>query len=83
MKILHDQNRTSRQYVERFKSEALLASKLDHPNVTRILDCGEESDGRLSLAKVADRKADGTYTVDFDDGAKGEAKLSDLPMIAR
>jgi serine/threonine protein kinase len=49
VKILHDRHRSSRQYVERFKAEALLASKLDHPNVTRVLDCGEESDGRLFL----------------------------------
>ena len=49
VKILHDRHRSSRQYVERFKAEALLASKLDHPNVTRVLDCGEETDGRLFL----------------------------------
>ena len=49
VKILHDRHRTSQQYVERFKAEALLASKLDHPNVMRVLDCGEESDGRLFL----------------------------------
>jgi serine/threonine protein kinase len=49
VKILHDRHRASKQYVERFKAEALLASKLDHPNLTRVLDCGEESDGRLYL----------------------------------
>jgi serine/threonine protein kinase len=49
VKILHDRHRSSQQFVERFKTEALLASKLDHPNVTRVLDCGEESDGRLFL----------------------------------
>jgi serine/threonine protein kinase len=49
VKILHDHNRTSEQLVGRFKAEALAVSKLDHPNVTRILDCGEEADGTLYL----------------------------------
>jgi serine/threonine protein kinase len=49
VKVLHEWNRTSEQFVERFKAEALAASKLDHPNITRILDCGEEPDGTLYL----------------------------------
>jgi serine/threonine-protein kinase len=49
VKVLHDWNRTSEQFVERFKAEALAASKLDHPNVTRVLDCGQEPDGTLYL----------------------------------
>lgn len=49
VKVLHDWNRASEQVVGRFKAEALAASKLDHPNVTRILDCGEEADGTLYL----------------------------------
>ncbi|CAN5925311.1 hypothetical protein BH11MYX4_BH11MYX4_34000 [soil metagenome] len=49
VKILHDWNRASEQLVGRFKAEALAVSKLDHPNITRILDCGEESDGTLYL----------------------------------
>lgn len=49
VKVLHDWNRTSDQLVGRFKAEALSVSKLDHPNITRILDCGEESDGTLYL----------------------------------
>ena len=35
-----------------------LASKLDHPNVTRVLDCGEESDGRLSPGDGVPRRAE-------------------------
>jgi serine/threonine protein kinase len=49
VKVLHEWNRASEQVVGRFKSEALAASKLDHRNITRILDCGEESDATLYL----------------------------------
>jgi serine/threonine protein kinase len=49
VKVLHDWNRTSTEYVARFEAEALSASKLDHPNVTRIVDFGREKDGTLYL----------------------------------
>jgi eukaryotic-like serine/threonine-protein kinase len=49
VKILHAQNRGEAQFVKRFKSEALTASKLEHPNVTRIIDFGQEPDGELYL----------------------------------
>lgn len=48
VKLLHDWNRASAQLVGRFKAEALAASKLDHPSLTRVLDCGEEG-GTLYL----------------------------------
>ncbi len=49
IKILHAINRGDAQFVKRLKAEARSASRLDHPNVTRVLDFGEESDGLLFL----------------------------------
>lgn len=42
VKILHAENQGEQQFIRRFKSEALTASKLEHVNVTRITDFGEE-----------------------------------------
>lgn len=48
VKILHAENQSETQFIRRFKSEALTASKLEHANVTRIIDFGEEK-GELYL----------------------------------
>lgn len=48
VKILHAENQGETQFIRRFKSEALTASKLEHVNVTRIIDFGEER-GELYL----------------------------------
>jgi eukaryotic-like serine/threonine-protein kinase len=48
VKILHAENQVESQFIRRFKSEALTASKLEHVNVTRIIDFGEER-GELYL----------------------------------
>ncbi len=45
IKVLHDENRRQTQFVKRFKAEALAASKLEHPNVARVLDFGLDADG--------------------------------------
>ncbi|MBS2016271.1 MAG: serine/threonine protein kinase [Deltaproteobacteria bacterium] len=49
VKILHEQKLDDPQFVGRFKAEALAASKLEHPNVARVLDFGQEPDGVLYL----------------------------------
>jgi tRNA A-37 threonylcarbamoyl transferase component Bud32 len=49
VKILHEQKLGQMQFVKRFKGEALAASKLEHPNVARVIDFGEEPDGLLYL----------------------------------
>ncbi len=49
VKVLHTQNQSEAQFVKRFKAEALTASRLEHVNVTRIMDFGQESDGSLYL----------------------------------
>jgi serine/threonine-protein kinase len=49
VKVLHGSLRKDPTFVERFHREALSASKLDHRNVTRVLDFGEEEDGLLYI----------------------------------
>jgi eukaryotic-like serine/threonine-protein kinase len=49
VKVLHAQNQRENQFVKRFKAEARAASRLDHRNVTRVLDFGQEEDGLLYL----------------------------------
>lgn len=49
VKILHEQKLDDPQFVGRFKAEALAASKLEHPNVARVIDFGHEPDGLLYL----------------------------------
>lgn len=48
IKILHAANQGEAQFVRRFKAEALTASKLEHINVTRVIDFGQEA-GELYL----------------------------------
>lgn len=48
VKILHAENQGESQFIRRFKAEALTASKLEHVNVTRIIDFGQEN-GELYL----------------------------------
>jgi serine/threonine protein kinase len=50
VKVLHAPLREDADFVRRFHAEARSASRLDHPNVTRVLDFGQESDGLLYLA---------------------------------
>ncbi len=50
IKILHANFQADAEFSKRFHAEALTMSKIDHPNVTRILDFGQESDGLLYLA---------------------------------
>jgi serine/threonine-protein kinase len=50
VKVLHERFRADLQFCARFHAEALLVSQLDHPNVVRVLDYGQEPDGLLYLA---------------------------------
>ncbi len=49
IKVLHTTFQADAEFSKRFHAEALTMSKIDHPNVTRILDFGQESDGLLYL----------------------------------
>lgn len=42
LKILHRQMAHDNRYVERFLREASTAARIDHPNIVRVLDAGEE-----------------------------------------
>ena len=50
VKILRDDYQHDADFIGRFHAEALSASRLDHPNLTRVLDFGQEEDGLLYLA---------------------------------
>ena len=50
VKVLHERFRNDLQFCARFHAEALVISQLDHPNVVRINDYGQEADGLLYLA---------------------------------
>lgn len=49
IKVLHAMFQGDAQFAKRFHREALAASKLDHPNVMRVADFGQEPDGLLYL----------------------------------
>jgi serine/threonine-protein kinase len=49
VKVLHPFYQSDPQYAVRFQGEARTASKIDHPNVLRILDFGQEADGMLYI----------------------------------
>ncbi|MCU0694107.1 MAG: serine/threonine protein kinase, partial [Polyangiaceae bacterium] len=49
VKVLHPSHRRDPEFATRFHGEALAASKLDHGNVVRVLDFGQEPDGLLYL----------------------------------
>jgi serine/threonine-protein kinase len=50
VKVLHESFQHDIDFCRRFYSEALAASRLDHPNLTRVVDFGQEPDGLLYLA---------------------------------
>jgi|GEM_PF-774154 len=49
VKVLHPNLQNDRAYCERFYAEALAASRLDHRNVLRVIDYGQEADGTLYI----------------------------------
>jgi tRNA A-37 threonylcarbamoyl transferase component Bud32 len=49
IKILHEKNLGEVQFVKRFKAEARAASKLEHLNVARVTDFGQEPSGLLYI----------------------------------
>jgi serine/threonine-protein kinase len=49
IKILHARHQRDDRFTARFRREARATSKLDHPNVMRVLDSGREDDGLLYI----------------------------------
>ncbi len=49
VKVLHPSHRHNEEFLAAFHREALAASRLDHPNVVRVLDFGREPEGLLYI----------------------------------
>ncbi len=49
IKVLHPHYQKDRHFMKSFRGEALAASQLDHPNVMRVLDFGQEPDGLVYI----------------------------------
>jgi serine/threonine-protein kinase len=72
VKVLHESFQNDIDFARRFYAEALAASGLDHKNITRVIDFGQEPDGQLyfameflageELRKVLDREHSMTHT---------------------
>src|SRR4029079_5919009 len=50
VKVLHESFQSDIDFCRRFYAEALAARRLDHPNITRVIDFGQETDGQLYFA---------------------------------
>jgi serine/threonine-protein kinase len=50
VKVLHESYQRDVDFCRRFYAEALAASRLDHPNLVRVYDFGQEPDGLLYLS---------------------------------
>jgi serine/threonine-protein kinase len=50
VKVMNEEFQQDAAFCQRFQAEALSASRLDHPNLTRVLDYGQEPDGLLYIA---------------------------------
>ncbi|MBS2014983.1 MAG: protein kinase [Deltaproteobacteria bacterium] len=50
VKVMHEVYQRDVEFCRRFYAEALAASRLDHPNLVRVIDFGQEADGLLYLA---------------------------------
>ncbi|MFO0739351.1 MAG: serine/threonine-protein kinase [Labilithrix sp.] len=71
VKILHAENQSESQFIRRFKAEALTASKLEHVNVTRIIDFGQEDkELYLVMELVNGRSVDATVALSGPMNAK-------------
>src|SRR6478752_4707580 len=49
IKVMHEDIAADATFAERFHREARAASRLDHPNVIRVVDFGMEPDGILYI----------------------------------
>jgi serine/threonine-protein kinase len=67
IKVLHPRFRADNTFARRFFAEARAASRLDHPNVARVQDFGEEPDGLLYIVMELLRGMDLRQLMHSDD----------------
>lgn len=77
VKVLHPSLEASKDFGARFHAEALAVSRLDHPNVLRVLDYGQEPEGMLYIVMelLEGRDLDSVLR---DDGPLELTRLVDL-----
>lgn len=77
IKVMHRQLEQDAAYAARFDREAKAASRLDHPNLIRVLDFGREPDG---LFYIAMEFLDGRdlFTVLAEDWPLSPARIIDI-----
>ena len=79
VKVLHESYQHDVDFCRRFYAEALAASQLDHPNLVRVYDFGQEPDGLLyiSMEFVAGRSLrDALYT----EGPMAAKRIAEVMM---
>ncbi|MBX3204761.1 MAG: serine/threonine protein kinase [Labilithrix sp.] len=77
VKVLHPTLQLSQDYCARFYAEALAASRLDHRNVLRVIDYGQEPDGILYIVMELLEGKSLQHTLDRE-GPLTEARIVDL-----
>ncbi len=78
IKVLHPRFRADATFSKRFHAEARAASRLDHPNVTRVQDFGEEPDGLMYIVMELLR-GNGLREL-LHDGGLGRARRLEILM---
>jgi serine/threonine protein kinase len=79
VKVLHESYQHDVDFCRRFYAEALAASRLDHPNLVRVYDFGQEPDGLLYLSMefVAGRSLRNALG---EEGPMSAKRIADLMM---
>lgn len=79
VKVLHESYQHDVDFCRRFYAEALAASRLDHPNLVRVYDFGQEPDGLLYLSMefVAGRSV---RTALAEEGPMSGKRIADIMM---
>ena len=79
VKVMHESYQRDADFCRRFYDEALAASRLDHPNLVRVYDFGQEPDGLLylSMELVAGRNLREALT---EEGPMPSTRIAEIMM---
>ena len=77
VKVLHPSLQNSQDFATRFYAEALAASQLDHRNVLRVIDYGQEPDGLLYIVMEL-LQGKSFMDILLQEGPLPEARIVDL-----